>query len=184
MDTYQVWKFQLNILLQSNDLTKHIENLIPEKQRTADWKKKDANAQKMIIMTIDKKPLMHIINCGTAYEMWIKLQAIYERNKKRQKCNLLQEFFLYTFDKDTDMATHISRLENLSHRLKSLEADVNEDMLISKILVTLPEKYKHFATAWESTPLEDKKIENLTARLLAEELRGSTVKESPVALKN
>lgn len=56
-------------------------------------------------------------------------------------------------------------------------------MIISKILATLPERYKYFASAWESAPKEHKKIENLTARLIAEEQRTDESKETQVAFK-
>lgn len=56
-------------------------------------------------------------------------------------------------------------------------------MLVSKILATLPEQYRYFASAWESTSEKEKTLENLTARLLLEETRGKEDKENPVAFK-
>ncbi|KAK9751697.1 hypothetical protein QE152_g4842 [Popillia japonica] len=58
-------------------------------------------------------------------------------------------------------------------------------MVMSKILSTLPEQYKYFLTAWESTPISDKTITNLTSRLVAEELRNK-VRENdiPIAFKS
>jgi len=44
-------------------------------------------------------------------------------------------------------------------------------MIISKILVTLPDECRHFASAWEGTEMDNKTLENLTARLIAEEMR-------------
>lgn len=56
---------------------------------------------------------------------------------------------------------------------------------MSKILVTLPENYKSFVTAWESTSVADKTIENLTSRFLLEEMRNQEQEEkgSIVAFK-
>ncbi|KAK9718150.1 hypothetical protein QE152_g23340 [Popillia japonica] len=54
-------------------------------------------------------------------------------------------------------------------------------MVMSKILSTLPEQYKYFLTAWESTPISDKTITNLTSRLVAEELRNK-VRENDIAV--
>lgn len=44
-------------------------------------------------------------------------------------------------------------------------------MIISKILATLPEDYRHFASAWELTKKNERTLDNLTARLIAEEMR-------------
>lgn len=40
---------------------------------------------------------------------------------------------------------------------------------MTKILLTLPEKYKHFSVAWDSTPSSERTIDNLRARLLKEQ---------------
>ena len=52
-------------------------------------------------------------------------------------------------------------------------------------MVTIPETFKHFASAWESTPTAEKTLDNLTARLIAEEMRYKSVEieEKAVAFK-
>ena len=49
---------------------------------------------------------------------------------------------------------------------------------MTKILNTLPSEFNHFASAWESTPKAERTRENLTARLLTEEIRMKSVNES------
>lgn len=39
---------------------------------------------------------------------------------------------------------------------------------------SLPEQYKHFATAWESTSKCERTLTNLTSRLIAEEIRSKS----------
>lgn len=183
VESYQVWKFKITVILKANSLYQAVTEETTEALHTAEWKKKDAQAQKIIVTTIDQGPLIHIINCDTAYDMWSKLQNIYQRDSEQQKCNLLQEFFGYTFVKKTDIATQISKLQNIAHRLKMLNANITQDMIISKILATLPENYKHFRSAWDSTSSDKKTVEDLTARLLQEEARENEEKEVPVAFK-
>lgn len=147
--------------------------------------KKDAVAQKLIATTIERKPLMHIMDCSTAYEMWTKICTIYERDNEQQKCNLLQTFYSLTYDKTTDIATYISKLRNIASRLNALEMKIEDEMLVAKILATLPGEYKHFASAWESTTRSERTLENLTARLIAEEMRNADrePEEKAVAFK-
>ncbi|KAJ8884206.1 hypothetical protein PR048_016063 [Dryococelus australis] len=64
-------------------------------------------------------------------------------------------------------------LENLVIRMKVLGNDIPENMLISRILMTLPERYSYFISAWESTPMESKTMANLTTRVIAEEKRSA-----------
>lgn len=149
----------------------------PVDQRNEQWRKKDAEAQKVIVTTLDKKPMLHIINCTTAREMWTKICGIYKRDNKQQKCSLLQEFFSFAYDKSIDIATNVSKLQNIAYRLNALDAKIDDKMMISKILVILPDEYRHFNSAWESTRRDEQTIENLLSRLLSEETR-NTVKES------
>lgn len=174
METFQVWNFQIKIFCKSSGLYEiligelQLEVLTTEKEKN-EWNKKDAQAQKLIITTIDKKVLTHIMTCETAAQMYKKLCDIYGKDTEQQKCSLLQEFFNFSYEKGVDMSLHISQLENLAFRLKALNQNIEENMLISKIITTLPEQYRHFRSAWESTPEKDKTLTNLTSRLIGEE---------------
>lgn len=123
-----------------------------------------------------------MLNCTTAHTMWSKLCSIYERDNEYQKYALMQEFFVYLMAKHCDIATHISKLENMICKLKTLGAEVTDSMLMSKILTCLPDTYKTFVIAWDSTPLKEQTVENLTARLLMEENRNTERKEKENAV--
>ena len=45
---------------------------------------------------------------------------------------------------------------------------VEDAMIISKILTTLPDTFKHFASAWDCRYAAVKTLRNLVAKLLAE----------------
>ena len=66
---------------------------------------------------------------------------------------------------------HIAKLENLKNEMEALGEKISEQMLISKILNTLPAEYAHFHSAWDSTPIDKMTLNNLTSRLLIEEGR-------------
>lgn len=175
-ETYQIWKFQVTILFKAHGLweivsgIKKMEDLADDKEK-ADFERKDARAQKIIITTIDKKQLMHIFNCKSSKEMYDKLKNIYEKQTEDEKCYLMQQFFNFSYSKGTDILMHISKIENLACRLRVLGQDIPDSMLASKILATLPDQFRNFATSWESTSQGDKTLENLSNRLIGEEER-------------
>jgi len=76
-----------------------------------------------------------------------------------------------TFEKGLDMASFISKIKNLAFRLNALSTKIDNKMLISKILAALPKEYVYFVSAWESIETEKKTLDNLTARLIGEEIR-------------
>ena len=183
-ENFQLWKFQVTILLKANNL--YLNVLEPGPNPTTEaWTKKDAQAQKVIVLTLDKKVVMHIMSCERAMDMWNRIHAVYQRDNEQLKCNLLQEFFGYSFTENTELSIHICKLENMAVRLNALDTKVTDNMLVSKILTSLPDNYKHFVSAWESTETTQRTLENLIARLTTEETRNknSEEKEAPVALK-
>ena len=78
---------------------------------------------------------------------------------------MLQEFFNYSFVKGSYITTHVSTLESLSFRLNALRQSIDDTMLITKLLASLPAQYRHFASAWDSALSADKILTNLITRL-------------------
>ncbi|XP_078051636.1 uncharacterized protein LOC144477775, partial [Augochlora pura] len=162
---FQIWKFQITIVLKSMS----VHNIIIGKdlpgddwtdKMEKDWELKDAKAQRLIITSIERKPLMHLLNCLTSREMFNKLSKIYGKDTEQNKYSLLQEFYNYTYGKGGDITVHVSTLENLAYRLNALNQPIDDLMLITKILATLPRQYSHFASAWDSTPAQEKTLPN------------------------
>ena len=127
--------------------------------------------------------MLHIINCDTAHEMWQKLHGVYENKTETSVHMLQQEWFQYTKDPNDDLSTHISKLQDLCCKLKAFGETISDSMLMTKVIMTLPEHYNHFVSAWESTEAAQRTIDNLTARLVMEESRRKTQeKNQDVAL--
>ncbi|CAG4926146.1 unnamed protein product [Colias eurytheme] len=68
----------------------------------------------------------------------------------------------------------------MKNQLKQMGEDISEKFVITKVLMSLPDYYKHFVSAWESAPDNKQTYDNLVARLLIEEERLKDRKESPV----
>lgn len=77
-EVYPIWKFQVRIIFKASNFHEMVTTPATQEVRQTDqWKRNDAKAQKVIVMTIDKQPLVHILSCESSYEMWQKLKAIY-----------------------------------------------------------------------------------------------------------
>ncbi|CAG9571437.1 unnamed protein product [Danaus chrysippus] len=62
-------------------------------------------------------------------------------------------------------------MQELQCQLKQMGEEISEKLIITKILMSLPEEYKHFISAWESASDDKQTLDNLVARLLNEEQR-------------
>lgn len=97
-ENFMIWKFQVTILFKSLGLYKIVTEIsvltedITEHAKT-EWIRKDARAQKIIVTTIERQSLTHILICKTSHEMFHRICVMYERATQQQKCIVLQEFF-------------------------------------------------------------------------------------------
>lgn len=119
-------------------------------------------------MTVMDEQLLYIINSTTAKEMWDKLLSVHEQRLDASVHTLQQKWYSTMKDPADSMAMHISKLEDLAHILTNMGEQILNSMIMTKILMTLPEKYNFFS-AWESTSDNERKLPNLMSRLTIEE---------------
>ncbi|KAF5282306.1 hypothetical protein FQR65_LT14360 [Abscondita terminalis] len=150
------------------------------------WIKADQLARKLFVTTVESKPLGFLMNAGTACEMWRKLHSVYDLQSDETLALVQKQFFDFKWNTSMSIGEHIVKLEQLTNRMRKLNATIPDSMLISRILSVLPAEYKHFHSAWDSTAAEQKTLDNLTTRLLIEEQRvknqGAEGVEETVAL--
>lgn len=183
-DNWAVWKFTIEVILKGKGCYDVLSGTAPpaeDEKASVSWSTKDAKAQEIIVTKMEAGPLTHILSCTSAASMWIKLKSVYEKESVVSIHLLQQKFFSMQFGEDS-VSTFMSKLEDIKTKLKQAGEPLSEKMIITKILMTLPEKYKHFRSAWESVPIEKQTIEELTSRLLIEEERFDSPNESAVAL--
>lgn len=112
--------------------------------------------------------------------MWSKLKSVYDKESVVSIHLLQQKFFLMDFQGES-VSSYISKIEEIRNKLKQAGEKLSDRMIMTKILMSLPEKYKHFTSAWESVPEDKQTLGELTSRLLIEEERAMS-HESDTAL--
>ena len=128
-------------------------------------------ARKLIVKTLEKKPMELIMSFSTAREMWLKLNSIYDMTSDENLSVVQKQFFDYKWTESESVAYNLSKLEILSNKMKNLGSEILESMFITRILSSLPKKFNQFQSAWNSVEDKKRNVENLTMRLIAEELR-------------
>lgn len=135
------------------------------------WEAKDAKAQTLLVTRMSEEVMLHIITCSSSAEMWRKLQSVYEQKTETSIHIVQQRFFQYKYEKGTDMSVFLSKIQEMQNLLKQMGEEISDRFVITKVLMSLPDEYKHFVSAWESAPDDKQTIDNLVARLLIEEER-------------
>ncbi|KAF2889371.1 hypothetical protein ILUMI_16802, partial [Ignelater luminosus] len=120
---------------------------------------------------MDEALLVHVMTCNKASEMWVKLTSIYEQSTEMSLQILQSQFFSFKYDESKDIATHISNLTTLVNEIKEAGECISEAMVMARIIISLPRRFQHFVSAWESVPSANQNLNNLTFRLMTEEKR-------------
>ncbi|XP_073949706.1 uncharacterized protein [Choristoneura fumiferana] len=154
---WPTWKFQIKVILKgrglyelvTGELVKPAETEKPELLKQ--WMKNDAKAQEMLVTRMDQGPLSHLLSCETAKEMWTKLNTVYQKESEVRVHLLQQKIFSLEYENES-MSDFFSKIEHIQTKLKECKEPVSDEMVMTKILMALPESYKHFRSAWESVP--------------------------------
>lgn len=168
------WKFQVKVILKALNVFGVVDgsDAYPEgdDNKIKEWTQRDAKAQGVIVTRLSNNIMLQVSTCESAKEMWDKLMTVFEQKSEVSLHILQQKFFEMKFDQD-DMAMFLARVEEIVAQIKQAKGDIPENMVITKIITSLPQKYGHFVSAWDSVPTDKRTKSELTARLLIEEQR-------------
>ncbi|XP_031333816.1 uncharacterized protein LOC116163825 [Photinus pyralis] len=170
---WNVWKFQLRVLFKGQGLFEVVDGTVQKPEGDEEkkkWIENDAKAQSIIVNRLSESAMLHVITCESACEMWKQLLSIYEKRSTVSVHLVQQRFFAFKYGGES-MSVHVAKLQEISNELKQLGQEVPEQMLMTKLLMSLPQEYKYFVSAWESVAEDNQKLDELIARLLMEEDR-------------
>lgn len=173
-NNWNVWKFQTTVLLRGQNWLDIVEGKLVKPEDGAarmSWESKDAKAQTLMVTRMTENVMLHIISCSTSAEIWKKLRSVYEQKSETSVHIVQQRLFQYKYENGIEMSLFLSKIQEMQHQLKQMGEEISDKLIITKILMALPDEYKHFISAWESAPDSKQTIDNLVARLLVEEQR-------------
>lgn len=178
-EQWATWEYKIAIALKAGDVynvvkgteVKPAEGADDYAKKLAEWEKKDFKAQRIITETISEEFTLHLLTCTTSKEVWDKMHLIFEQQGEANKHALQQKFFSFQKDPNDNIAIHIAKLNKLVLQLRNAGVTIDESMVITRIIMTLPKEIRHFGSSWDATAQADRTLLNLTNRLLAEETR-------------
>lgn len=118
-ENYDTWKIQIRAVLIKNDAWGYVSGSCkkpPGGDATAEaavqrWIKNDLKAQSDIILAMSPSVIKQVNGCTIAYEIWTKLEGIYESKGPMQKAVLLNSLISH---KMQDEKTRARALKHFS----------------------------------------------------------------------
>lgn len=77
-------------------------------------------------------------------------------------------FFEYKMSLGDSITTHVNKVVSMGNLLKDLGQPVQEDMVIAKMIFSLPPSYNNIIAIWTNVPALEQTIANLKIRLQME----------------
>lgn len=184
-ENWSSWKFLIKIKLRSLKALSIIEGDNPKpvsptgvdadltnfRTQLGEWEKLEGMAQSAIVCALSEQVQCLIRTCETAKSMWDKLESVYGHKSETSTHLLSQQWYQLKKEDNETISTYVSKVQDLAHRMSELGDKVSDPMVMTKILLTLPDDYDHFCTAWESTAAAERTLINLVSRLVMEETR-------------
>jgi uncharacterized lipoprotein YehR (DUF1307 family) len=124
-----------------------------------------------------------VMGCNTAEEVWDKLKSIYEGDPKFKQVNLQrhrEEFENLKMNEKEDIATYILRVDEVVNAIRGLVEELDESLVVQKVLRSLLLKYHDKVSAIEETrDLTKMKMDELHGSLITYEMRTGTKSDQP-----
>ena len=134
---WSTWKFQMKHMLLAKGLWSHVDasETIGEEAtpaQTAEFERRAQRAFSSIVMTIATSRLYLITSCDGAKDAWDTLRDHFERDTLANKLLLKKQYFRMEMGENTSAEGHLKQMKELTDRLASIGAPVDEEVLSMK----------------------------------------------------
>lgn len=175
---WATWRFRMELMLMREDLWSTVKDAKPEPEViTSSWTRKDEKARTLIGLALDDNQLSHIMDAGSAKEMWDKLEGYHERGSLSNKKHILRKLCSMRLNEDESMSDHLVEASELVHRLARMGESLKEHLFVAILLSSLPESYNPLVTALEGRPEADLILDYVKGKLLDEWRRKSEIRK-------
>ncbi|XP_010520839.1 PREDICTED: uncharacterized protein LOC104799859 [Tarenaya hassleriana] len=185
-EAYQIWAVRMRVFLEGADLWEAVEEeyeipalpanpTVNQLRNNRERVTKKSKAKSCIFAAVTPSILIKIMNLVSAKAMWDFLKTEYEGDEKirdMKVLNLWREFKRQMMKGDESVKDYVNRLVNIIDNIRILGTKVDDDKIVQKILVSVPEKFEATVASLENTKqLSQIKLTEVISALQAQEQR-------------
>src|SRR6202023_24965 len=183
---YAEWAVRMEAILVKKGLWSVVRVMVDEKGKTAstiavEQQKKIAErdsakmeeARAELILRVDDGQLSHM-RCNDPMEIWETLERVHRAAGFATSLALRRKFLMTKKDATQSMQAWIGHIQSLAFRMVEAGISVTDQDRILALTMGLPSSYDAVIINFDSTPADQLTLNNVTVRLLNEELRQSS----------
>jgi hypothetical protein len=137
-DNFMVWKFSFDILADSMELKEYFEFEDGKRLSILD-ERKEKLAKSLLIRTLSRDAMSHILTCKKASEMYKTFHTMWLNMSMESVFQVRREFKDIKFS-GKNLDEHFSKMLSLRSRLREMGEDVSDVEFCSQVLESLPEE--------------------------------------------
>lgn len=111
-----------------------------------EWDGKLEEPLTAIGLTIDHTQTVHIRDCQTGPEAWVKLSSLYERSGRANRIGLKHQLYTYVHDPSDLVINYITGITTLVSKLKAIGVTLTEEEVTDVLIFALAPSYNAVAT--------------------------------------
>lgn len=151
-ENYSTWQFAMRNYLEFNDL---LNCIIPKADNPeAAMEDKDVNLRKAksrLVLSVEECLYVHIEQCTTPLQIWLKFKNLFEDKGWIRKIGLLRALIGVRLKNCDNMQDYIERITGASNKLISIGFMISDDWLGAILLAGLSEEYKLMIMSFEGS---------------------------------
>ncbi|GFZ04844.1 hypothetical protein Acr_17g0004160 [Actinidia rufa] len=127
---YAIWEPRMEDILFCKDLHDPLENKgeKPVVKKDKKWRKINRMTIGLIRQCIGHEVFHHVAQETSAYELWIKLEEMYQAKTSRNKALLMRRLVNLKLQRDTIVAEHMSEFQSLVNQLTSVDLQFDSEI--------------------------------------------------------
>ncbi|XP_076918762.1 uncharacterized protein LOC143579299 [Bidens hawaiensis] len=176
---YEFWSIRVKTVLRSHDLWECVTSVFnardTDEARLTENRRKDARALALIQQAVHDTIFSRIAVAETANQAWTVLETEYKGDSKVLTVKLQglrHEFETLQMKDDETVSDFLSRVMRIVNQNRAYGEDVSDQLVVEKVLRSLPTKWDHVLTAIEeSKVLSTQSFDQLMGSLQSHEER-------------
>ena len=179
------WKFQIKYCLMAKNLWEIVDGTETladgaSQQQRQEFRKRRNKAAAVIVTSVKPELCYLLTSCDDdPHDMWEALRQHFERDTTVNKVFLKKQLVMLKMQEGTPVQDHLRRMKELTDRLASINAAVDDEDQMVYLLSSLPESYSVLVTALETR--EGLTLQDVQRALVSEELKREQAGETSVA---
>lgn len=170
---YSIWKIRIEDYLCSKDL---LDPILYKNRPTGvaekDWTSLNRKAVASIRQYVSLSVLQHVANETNAFEMWKKLETMYERNNAMGKASLIRRLVKLQYKDGNSIVVHMNEFQGVVNQLAGMKMKLEDELQALLLLSSLPDSWDTLVVSLSNSAPDGKMtMDMVTTSLLNEESR-------------